>query len=43
MGNSYGASKFASLMQGCILWAPLSHSSSITGDIDEFPIIPAGV
>ena len=43
MGTSYGASKFPSLFQNCILWAPLFHSAGVSGDIDEFPIIPVGV
>jgi hypothetical protein len=43
MGTSYGASKFPSLFNSCILWAPLQHSAGVSGDIDEFPIIPTGV
>lgn len=43
MGTSYGASKFPSLFNSCILWAPLQHSAGVSGDNDEFPIIPSGV
>lgn len=43
MGTSYGASKFPSLFNSCILWAPLQHSAGVSGDYDEFPIIPSGV
>lgn len=41
--SRYGGAPFPSLFQNCILWAPLMHSAGVSGDIDEFPIIPSGV
>ncbi len=41
--SRYGASTFSSLLKDCVLWAPLQHSAGVSGDIDEFPIIPSGV
>jgi len=38
-----GGSNFPSLLDSCVLWAPLQHSAGVSGDIDEFPIIPSGV
>jgi len=43
MGTSYGASKFPSLFNSCIFWFTGQHSAGVSGDIDEFPIIPTGV
>lgn len=41
--SRYGASTFSSLLKDCVLWAPLQHSAGVSGDVDEFPIIPSGV
>lgn len=38
-----GAPAFSSLLNSCVLWAPLQHSAGVSGDIDEFPILPSGV
>lgn len=41
--SRYGAPTFSSLLNSCVLWAPLQHSAGVSGDIDEFPILPSGV
>lgn len=41
--SRYGASTFSSLLKDCVIWAPLMHSAGVSGDIDEFPVIPSGV
>lgn len=43
MGNSYGASKTPDLFRNCVLWFTGAHIAAISGDFDEFPIIPSGV
>lgn len=43
MGNSYGASKTPDLFRNCVLWFTGAHTAAISGDFDEFPIIPSGV
>ncbi len=41
--SRYGAPTFSSLLNSCVIWAPLQHSAGVSGDIDEFPILPSGV
>lgn len=43
MGNSTGAPQFPDLLRNCVLWYTGCHSAAVSGDFDEFPIIPSGV
>lgn len=43
MGTSFGGIRTPTLFDKCVLYAPLRHCAGVSGDIDEFPILPSGV
>lgn len=43
MGTSFGAPQTAGLLDKCVLYAPLTDCSAISGGYNVYPILPSGV